>query len=70
MASFKNLIQYDITTKAKKNVDLIIEYLDHYISKINYLKNKAYLIDKLPFNAFLIGFTEKLLPGAKILLID
>ena len=38
MASFKNLIQYDITTKAKKNVDLIIEYLDHYISKINYLK--------------------------------
>ena len=71
MASFKNLIQYDITTKAKKNVDLIIEYLDHYISKINYLKkNKAFLIDKLPFNAFLIGFIEKLLPGAKILLID
>ena len=71
MASFKNLIQYDITTKAKKNTDLIFEYLDHYISKINYLKkNKAFLIDKLPFNAFLIGFIEKLLPGAKILLID
>ena len=71
MASFKNLIQYDITTKAKKNVDLIIEYLDHYISKINYLKkDKPFLIDKLPFNAFLIGFIEKLLPSAKILLID
>ena len=53
MASFKNLIQYDITTKAKKNVDLIIEYLDHYISKINYLKkDKAFLIDKLPLMHF------------------
>ena len=34
------------------------------------LKEKKFLIDKLPFNIFLIGFIIKLLPGAKIILMN
>ena len=71
LASFKHLIQFEITTYSKNNYEKIDEYTDGYLSKINFIKgNKKFIIDKLPFNAFLIGFIRKILPGAKIVIME
>ena len=71
MSSFKNLVQYDVTTISKGNADQINEFVQKYIEKMRFLlKSKKMLIDKLPFNGFLIGFITKLLPSAKIIVID
>ena len=71
MSSFKNLIQYDVTTIGKNDPDRIIKSINEYLDKIKFIKSdKEKIIDKLPFNVFLIGFIVKLLPSAKIILIE
>ena len=71
LASFKNLVQIEITKKYKNNPGRFREAINNYKQKMNFLKgSKKYLIDKLPFNAFLMGFIYKFLPSAKILLVD
>lgn len=71
MSSFKNLIQYDVSTIGKNAPEVIIESLNTYLEKMKFIRSgKKKIIDKLPFNAFLIGFIIKLLPSAKIILID
>ena len=71
LGSFKNMVQFDVTTFAKGNEKQIISYLNQYMQKMKFLlKEKKLLIDKLPFNIFLIGFIIKLLPGAKIILMN
>ena len=71
LGSFKNLIQFEITTFSKGNVEKIQAYLNHYINKMRFiLGDKKFLVDKLPFNIFLIGFIRKYLPAAKILIIN
>ena len=71
MSSFKNLIQYDVSTIGKNDPDKITKSVNEYLNKINFIKSeKEKIIDKLPFNVFLIGFIIKLLPSAKIILID
>ena len=71
MSSFKTLIQYDVSTIGKNDPDKITKSVNEYLNKINFIKSeKEKIIDKLPFNVFLIGFIVKLLPSAKIILID
>ena len=71
LGSFKNMIQFEVTTFAKGDDKKIISYLNQYMQKMKFLlKEKKFLIDKLPFNIFLIGFIIKLLPGAKIILMN
>ena len=71
MSSFKNLIQYDVSTISKNDPDKITKSIKEYLNKINFIKSeKEKIVDKLPFNVFLIGFIVKLLPSAKIILID
>ena len=47
------MVQFDVTTFAKGNEKQIISYLNQYANEI--LAEKKLLIDKLPFNIFLIG---------------
>ena len=71
LGSFKNLIQFEITTFSKNNPEQIKSFLQKYLDKMNFIKkDKKFLIDKLPFNAFLIGFILKYLPGAKVILVN
>ena len=71
LGSFKNMVQFEVTTFAKGDEKQIISYLNKYMQKMKFLlKEKKFLIDKLPFNIFLIGFIIKLLPGAKIILMN
>ena len=71
LGSFKNMVQFDITTFAKGDKTQIVSYLNKYMQKMKFLlKEKKFLVDKLPFNIFLIGFIIKLLPGAKIILMN
>lgn len=71
LGSFKNLIQFEITTFANGNSQKIVNYLHLYLEKMKFIRNdKEFLIDKLPFNIFLIGFIIKLLPAAKIILVN
>ena len=71
LGSFKNMVQFDITTFAKGDKTQIVSYLNKYMQKMKFLLNeKKFLVDKLPFNIFLIGFIIKLLPGAKIILMN